>query len=794
MRKLITVLSSMALLLSLTGSAMAAPAGGGARDGHAKKGDNLPSSLSTKQTALKQRAQELVLKGQAKAVGANKVVKVAKGQFVELVQEGEDQILTLLGEFGTGDDPTHGGTRNHVNRHDPDNNATDGPLHNQIPEPDRSVDNSTIWTADFSQSYYDNLLYNKGQVPSMANWYLAQSSGRYSVDGLVSDWVQVPFNAANYGSNYCGGIVCQDTWFFIQDQADAWYQSLVDSGMTSTQIDELLATFDVWDRYDYDGDGDFNEPDGYIDHFQSVHAGEGEETGGGAQGTDAIWSHRWYNQLTCIGCGGPTVGGDVVPFGGIQLGDSGKWIGDYTIEPENGGVGVFAHEFGHDLGLPDLYDTSGNTGGAENGTGFWTMWSSGSYGSINNDGIGNYPVSATAWERYQLGWLNYGVGFTGQKDAFRLGPVEANTKQLQGLFVVLPDKAVTAELGAPAAGTQFYYSGAADDLNTTMTRSVTLPAGASLSAKVRYNIEEGYDFAYLMVDGTKVSTNLSNSSVVAEGIEGVSAGQPAWVDLTADLSAFTGSHTIGFGYFTDGGVQGADLSLPAGFAIDEIAITGQATDGAETDAGWTFGSNQADQGFHVTSGTESFDFFNAYVAEFRTYRSYDKALQLGPYNFVDPAGTQGLPNWVEHFPYQDGLLIWYWDSSFADNNVGDHPGEGLLLPVDSHPNILHWSDGSTARPRIQSYDATFGLSATDGISLHNTSADPDLTLTRSSQAAVPKFNDNLSYWRSGDPGDNGSNGRYQSEWNSVIVPHTGTTIRVVSIGAQNSFMEVFVNK
>ena len=50
-----------------------------------------------------------------------------------------------------------------------------------------------------------------------------------------------------------------------------------------------------------------------------------------------------------------------------------SWIGDYTIEPENGGVGVFSHEFGHDLGLPDEYDTSGNTGGAENSTAWWTI-------------------------------------------------------------------------------------------------------------------------------------------------------------------------------------------------------------------------------------------------------------------------------------------------------------------------------------------------------------------------------------------------------------------------------------
>lgn len=56
---------------------------------------------------------------------------------------------------------------------------------------------------------------------------------------------------------------------------------------------------------------------------------------------------------------------------------TGMYVYDYTMQPENGGLGVFAHEFGHDLGLPDLYDTSGNTGGAENSTAFWTLMSSG---------------------------------------------------------------------------------------------------------------------------------------------------------------------------------------------------------------------------------------------------------------------------------------------------------------------------------------------------------------------------------------------------------------------------------
>ncbi len=788
MRKLITIAGSLALLFSLTSTALAAPVAGdrGASDAHKKRGDSIASSLSKKQGAMKQRAQEMVLNGEARAKGDNKVVKVAKGQFVELAFEGEDQILTLLAEFGEGDDPTHGGIRTHANRHDPDNNATDGPLHNEIPEPDRSVDNTTIWEPDFSQDYYDGLLYDKGQRPSMANWYLEQSSGRYSVDGLVGDWVQVPFNAANYGSDYCGSIVCQDTWFFVQDQANAWYQSLLDDGMTAGEIEDLLDTFDVWDRYDHDGDGDFDEPDGYIDHFQSVHAGEGGETGGGAQGSDAIWSHRWYVQLTGIGAGGPEVGGVEVPFGGTQLGDSSKWIGDYTIEPENGGVGVFAHEFGHDLGLPDLYDTSGNTGGAENSTGFWTIMSSGSYGTVNDIDIGSSPTHFGAWEKFQLGWLNYEVAFTGAKSVHKLGPAETNTKQAQGLFVVLPDKIVPVELGAPFEGNQYYYSEAGDNLDNSMTKSVTLPAAGDLelNAQVRYDIETDWDYAYLTVDGTPVATNLStntdpNGQNFGEGITGSTGGE--WVELTADLSAFAGQTvTIGFRYWTDGAVA------ESGFQVDAIEIPGQPFDGAEADAGWTF------DGFRTTTGSESQSFFNAYVAEYRQYRGYDRALKLGPYNFVDPQGTEGLPNWVEHFPYQDGLLISYWDSSVGDNNVGDHPGSGLILPIDAHPKILTWSDGSVARPRIQSYDSTFGLWATDPLSLVNLSA--DLTLTRSSLPAVRVFNDANDYWVNGHPGDAPDNGRYQSEWASVNTPNTGTTIRVVNVSARGNFMQVSVNR
>ena len=78
------------------------------------------------------------------------------------------------------------------------------------------------------------------------------------------------------------------------------------------------------------------------------------------------------------------------------------WVGDYTISPENGAVGVFAHEFGHDLGLPDLYDTSY---AGESSVEFWSLMSGGSWGSRPGDPIGTNPTHMDAWSKVALGWV-----------------------------------------------------------------------------------------------------------------------------------------------------------------------------------------------------------------------------------------------------------------------------------------------------------------------------------------------------------------------------------------------------
>ena len=87
------------------------------------------------------------------------------------------------------------------------------------------------------------------------------------------------------------------------------------------------------------------------------------------------------------------------------------------MEPENGGLGVFAHEYGHDLGLPDFYDTAGG----DNSTSFWTLMSSGSWLSHGgHDGIGTTPGGMGPDERMFLGWLDY--------DDRRTGPDTAATR------------------------------------------------------------------------------------------------------------------------------------------------------------------------------------------------------------------------------------------------------------------------------------------------------------------------------------------------------------------------------
>ncbi|MES4908030.1 MULTISPECIES: immune inhibitor A domain-containing protein [unclassified Streptomyces] len=709
---------------------------------------DLAGPFSKQQEAQRQEALQQVISGDAKADrrGASQVVKLGKGKYVELAREKTDKIFTILVEFGDKVDDT--------TMYDPDGadgpeppvkkyGGTPGPAHNTIAEPDRANDNSTAWQKDYNRQHFQDLYFSdeKGKE-SLKKYYEKQSSGRYSVDGEVSDWVKVDWNEARYGSNYCGDTNCANAWDLIRDGVNQWAKDQKAAGRTDAEIKADLAKYDQWDRYDYDGDGNFNEPDGYIDHFQIVHAGEDESAGGGAQGTDAIWAHRWYAYGTDAGNTGP--GNNKA--GGAQIGDTGIWVGDYTMQPENGGLGVFAHEYGHDLGLPDEYDT---TGKGESSVAFWSLMSSGSWLGTGKDAIGDLPGDMSAWDKLQLGWLDYDTAKAATKSRHTLGPAEYNTKNPQALVVQLPDKAKTTEITQPAEGSKQWWSGMGDDLKNTLTRSVDLTgkSKASLDLQGWWDIEENYDYLYTEVstdgganwtpvDGTADGKSIPRDAGDKPALTGTSG---AYKKLSFPLDAYAGKKIdLRFRYQTDGGVA------QKGFAADAITLTADGapvvTDGAEgDDNGWTA------NGFSRIGASFTKNYPQYYIAENRQYVSYDKTLKTGPYNF---GWLNSRPDWVEHFPYQNGLLIWLWDTSQPDNNVGVHPGSGQILPIDAHATPHTWADGTLMRNRVQTYDSPFSWYPTDGFTLHKNGAAAKVPAKR----GAPVFDDRKgTYWYGSNP-------------------------------------------
>ncbi|MEU1348055.1 immune inhibitor A domain-containing protein [Streptomyces sp. NPDC005775] len=748
------------------------------RDPGSAKGDahNLEGPFSKQQDAQRQAALEKVMSGDKKVSARNgsKVVKLDDNKYVELQRQKTDKIFTILVEFGdqvdntTMFDPDGAGPKPAV----PKYGGTPGPAHNTIAKPDPKKDNSTAWQADYNQAHFQDMYFGTGAgKDSLKTYYEKTSSGRYSVDGEVSDWVKVPYNEARYGSNYCGSTNCANAWDMIKDGTNAWAADQKAKGRTPEQIKTDLAQYDQWDRYDFDGDGNFNEPDGYIDHFQIVHAGEDESAGGGVEGTNAIWAHRWYAYGTNAGATGPADN----KAGGTQIGDTGVWVGDYTAQPENGGLGVFAHEYGHDLGLPDLYDTT-NT--AENSVGFWSLMSAGSWLGTGKGSIGDKPGDMTAWDKFQLGWLDYDTAKAATKSTHKLGVSAYNTANKQALVVELPDKAVTTAVTTPAEGAKQWWSDMGDNLSNTLSRPVDLTgkSKASLDLAGWWDIEADYDYLY-----TEVSDNGGTSWTAIDGTaDGVAiprdaSDKPALTDvsgkyqqLSYSLDAYAGKKIdIRFRYATDGGAGGV------GFAADTIAVNADGaalfTDNAEgDDNGWTA------KGFSRVGSSFTKDYPQRYIAENRQYVSYDQTLKVGPYNFGF-ANTR--PDWVEHYPYQNGLLIWLWDGSQKDNNVSTHPGQGLILPIDAHAKPLKWSDGSVMRNKIQPFDAPFSWYPTDGFTLHN----GDVATKIKPQLGVPVFDDHKgTYWYK------------ENKTGSVQVTDTNTRISIVSEPLSGSTMTVKV--
>ncbi|MCO7176962.1 immune inhibitor A domain-containing protein [Sporolactobacillus kofuensis] len=624
-------------------------------------------------------------------------------------------------------------------------------------DPKSTIDPSEtdMYYPDYSHQHFQDMIFGKNgykgpngeNLVSMKQFYEQQSGGSYTVDGTVAGWYTADHPAAYYGGN-------DPATDSDQRPRQLIYEALKKAGQ-DPNIN--LSDYDVWDRDDYDGDGVYNEPDGIIDHLMVIHSGVGEEAGGGKLGADAIWSHRW------------NLGGLVAVPGGTSNSDRfGGLLGayDYTIEPEDGAAGVFSHEFGHDLGLPDEYDTIYS--GAGEPIEYWSIMSAGSWaGKIPGTEPSGFSPYAKQYLQNAHGgnWLSgttiNASDITSKGTEVLLDEAATKGTNNDAVRIDLPDKETV--VNTPTSGSYEYFSGSGDDLDQSMTKTIDLTnvTDAKLTFKTWYSIEQDWDYASVQVNGKSIpgsitTTNDPNEQNPGNGITGDSNG---WVDATFDLSAYTGQKIdLSFNYWTDVAVA------QPGFYVDDIKVTADGnaivTDDAEGTPSFTLNGFKKDQG--------KFKSKNYYLLEWRSHNGVDE-------------GLAHIRRGASLMSYDPGLVVWYVDDAYSENWTGVHPGDGYLGVVDADQHVNKWSTGALGSSRYQLNDAAFSLDKSNKMFLDYSAIDRS-SLKDNFTQRNPLFDDRADYSGASLP-DAGRN-----------IPKLGLKARVVGQSADGTVGKVLLYK
>ena len=231
--------------------------------------------------------------------------------------------------------------------------------------------------ADVTETYFDavdfqNLLFDDNSTGTMKEYYNEISYGNFLVDGTADGWYQSTYTMAQAVDNV--------------KQYVAEIAELADPDFDYTQFDN-----DGPDNIPNSGDDD-----GYVDGIIVVYSGCGAEW---YPGNDNIWPHK------------SSLGSYEYETDDLGANGSNVIVKSYAVNPELAGggdcytntirpIGVYAHEFGHILGLPDLYDRDNSNGGSE-GIGHWCLMASGSWQGWGGD----TPAHMSSWCKSEMGWL-----------------------------------------------------------------------------------------------------------------------------------------------------------------------------------------------------------------------------------------------------------------------------------------------------------------------------------------------------------------------------------------------------
>ncbi|MBC1501340.1 M6 family metalloprotease domain-containing protein [Listeria weihenstephanensis] len=268
--------------------------------------------------------------------------------------------------------------------------------------------------------------------------------------------------------------------------------------------DALIAADSMVDfsQYDKNGNGKI-EADEL--HIMTIVAGQEASYNSGSGSQLVTWGHKHALPATIT----PTL--------------DGKVFGDFTQFGEMQGanqatIGIIAHEFGHDLGLPDLYNTAGIGGGL----GYYSVMASGSWGRMDYELLGARPLHFDAYSKMKLGVVTpttIAVTGTHSMDVFSLDQagrnvVRVNTANPKEYYLIENrqfsgfDSALATY--AKSGGVAIYHVNEKYDKNTEIGKQlVTLKeanegiiGSSQLNAKIQSNLDGLY---YIGTGGTNVA-------------------------------------------------------------------------------------------------------------------------------------------------------------------------------------------------------------------------------------------------------------------------------------------------
>ncbi|SHK26427.1 M6 family metalloprotease domain-containing protein, partial [Hathewaya proteolytica DSM 3090] len=412
---------------------------------------------------------------------------------------------------------------------------------------------------------------------------------------------------------------------------------------------------------------------------------------------------------------------------------SGKefFVEDFTIFEQDLPLDLFCHEFGHVLGLPDLYDTNKSEPPVEN----WSIMG----GSYTGNPRGSQPVSYGAYckeflqkdfekRKRAANWQNMKKisldDVTAEGIDVVLDQATLKGKNKDVVRIDLPKYAERVVM--PTEGSQCFFSGKGDKLKNYMTTKTPIELSADSNAKLTfktwYDIDPYFDFASVQLkevgtdnwvtlkDETDLTTNKVDPWIESHDKENILDRNPGWgftdtsnnkwLYAAFDLSQFKGKKfDLRFRFRTD------DNTPEKGIYFDEIKIQDNSKiifeDGAEDEANSKFNF----EGFSVNDGNDRHDHY--YLLEWRGSGAGTK---------VDK-GLDTISIGAEGLSYETGLLMWYINGKYngnrPDQDYNSHKGAVAVgvIDADQDPITYAYPNGSSGPDRLnyQLRDATFSI-------------------------------------------------------------------------------------